>query len=140
MKSPARAANRTADTYVRARIDSATKKRAADALAAMGMSISDGIRLLMFRVVDERRLPFDVKAPNATTRKAIAELGSGYFEFFSSLLSRRTLTVQSSAFKSATNARALRKRLPFPDSVVAALKARLPVDPNSNNILSWHQR
>ena len=67
----------TADTYVRARIDSATKERAADALAAMGLSISDAIRLLMLRVVDERRLPFEVKAPNATTRKAIAELEAG---------------------------------------------------------------
>ena len=67
----------TADTYVRARIDSATKARAADALAAMGLSISDAIRLLMLRIVDERRLPFEVKAPNATTRKAIAELEVG---------------------------------------------------------------
>ncbi len=31
----------------------------------------------MLRVVDERRLPFQIKAPNATTRKAIAELESG---------------------------------------------------------------
>ena len=67
----------TADTYVRARIDSATKERATDALAAMGLSISDAIRLLMLRIVDERRLPFEVKAPNATTRKAIAELEAG---------------------------------------------------------------
>ena len=28
-------------------------------------------------VADERRLPFDVKVPNATTRKAIAELEAG---------------------------------------------------------------
>ena len=67
----------TADTYVRARIDSATKERAADALAAMGLSISDAIRLLMLRIADESRLPFEVKAPNATTRKAIAELETG---------------------------------------------------------------
>ena len=65
---------RTADTYVRARIDNATKQRASEALEAMGLSISDAIRLLMLRVADERCLPFDVKAPNATTRKAIAEL------------------------------------------------------------------
>ncbi len=50
----------TADTYVRARIDARTKKRAAAALAAMGLSTSDAIRLLMLRVADERRLPFDV--------------------------------------------------------------------------------
>jgi DNA-damage-inducible protein J len=68
---------RTADTYVRARIDSATKERAADTLADMGLSISDAIRLLMMRIVDERRLPFDVKVPSATTRKAIAELEAG---------------------------------------------------------------
>jgi len=67
----------TADTYVRARIDSETKARASDALEAMGLSISDAIRLLMMRIADERRLPFEVKAPNAKTRKAIAELEVG---------------------------------------------------------------
>jgi DNA-damage-inducible protein J len=72
-----RIAMKIADSYVRARIDSATKKRAASALAAMGLSISDAIRLLMLRVVDERRLPFEVKVPNATTRKAITELEAG---------------------------------------------------------------
>lgn len=67
----------SADTYVRARIDTGTKERAADALEAMGLSISDAIRLLMLRVADEQRLPFDVKVPNAKTRKAIAELEAG---------------------------------------------------------------
>ena len=74
-----------ADTYVRARIDSATKERASAALAAMGLSISDAIRLLMFRVVDERRLPFEVKAPNATTHKAIAQLEAGKAKRFTSV-------------------------------------------------------
>lgn len=67
----------TADTYVRARIDTMTKQRATDALEAMGLSISDAIRLLMLRVADERRLPFEVKAPSPMTRKAINELESG---------------------------------------------------------------
>ena len=67
----------TADTYVRARIDTNTKQRAAEALEAMGLSISDAIRLLMLRIADERRLPFEVKVPNATTRKAMAELEAG---------------------------------------------------------------
>ena len=75
----------TADTYVRARIDSATKERAASALEAMGLSISDAIRLLMLRVADEQRLPFDVKVPNATTRKAIAELEAGKGKKFDSV-------------------------------------------------------
>ncbi|MEK6789831.1 MAG: type II toxin-antitoxin system RelB/DinJ family antitoxin [Pseudomonadota bacterium] len=67
----------TADTYVRARIDSATKILAADALESMGLSISDAIRLLMLRVADEGRLPFEIKVPNKTTRLAMAELNAG---------------------------------------------------------------
>jgi len=75
----------TADTYVRARIDTDTKERAADALEAMGLSISDAIRLLMLRVADERRLPFEVRVPNASTRKAIAELEAGKGRRFASV-------------------------------------------------------
>ncbi|EFL91705.1 addiction module antitoxin [Candidatus Regiella insecticola LSR1] len=66
-----------ANTYVRARIDAETKERATEALAAMGLSISDAIRLLMLRVADEQRLPFDIKVPNSATKKAIAELEAG---------------------------------------------------------------
>ena len=80
----------TADTYVRARIDADTKERAAEALEAMGLSISDAIRLLMLRVADERRLPFEIKAPNATTRKAIAELETGKAKRFASVDSLMT--------------------------------------------------
>ena len=75
----------TADTYVRARIDTDTKERAANALDAMGLTISDAIRLLMLRIADERRLPFHVKAPNATTRKSIAEFEVGKGQKFSSV-------------------------------------------------------
>jgi DNA-damage-inducible protein J len=65
------------DAYVSARINMATKNRASDVLEAMGLSISDVIRMLMFRIADEKQLPFTVKAPNAITKKAIAELESG---------------------------------------------------------------
>jgi len=75
----------TADTYVRARIDTRTKERAADALEAMGLSISDAIRLLMLRIADERRLPFEVKVPNAASRKAMAELNAGKGSRFASV-------------------------------------------------------
>ncbi len=71
-----------ADTYVRARIDSDTKERASLALDAMGLSISDAIRLLMLRIAEEQRLPFDVKVPNSTTRAALAELESGQGQGF----------------------------------------------------------
>ena len=74
-----------ADTYVRARIDTVTKERAAAALEEMGLSISDAIRLLMLRIADDRRLPFDVKAPNVATRNAIAELEAGKGKRFDSV-------------------------------------------------------
>ncbi|BBF64500.1 Antitoxin DinJ [Acidithiobacillus ferridurans] len=45
----------TTDTYVRARIDTNTKERAASALESMGLSVSDAIRLLMLRIADEHR-------------------------------------------------------------------------------------
>ena len=66
-----------ADSIVRARIDTATKERAAIALEAMGLSISDAIRLLMLRVADEQRLPFDVRVPNAESRRAMEDLNAG---------------------------------------------------------------
>ena len=65
------------DPYVCARIDSQTKELASQALQAMGLSISDAIRMLMLRIADEQRLPFDVKVPNKATLDAIAELESG---------------------------------------------------------------
>jgi DNA-damage-inducible protein J len=67
------------------RIDTETKERAAEALQAMGLSISDAIRLLMLRIGDERRMPFEIKAPNATTRKAVAELEAGNGKGFASV-------------------------------------------------------
>ncbi len=73
------------DTYVRARIDTTTKEQAADVLAAMGLSIPDAIRLLMRRIADEGRLPFEVKVPNRTTRQAIAELEAGQGQRFNSI-------------------------------------------------------
>jgi len=75
----------TNTTYVRARIDTSTKERATDALDAMGLSVSDAIRLLMIRIADEHRLPFNVKVPNATTRKAIIELEVGKGKHFDSI-------------------------------------------------------
>ncbi|MDR3424872.1 MAG: type II toxin-antitoxin system RelB/DinJ family antitoxin [Alphaproteobacteria bacterium] len=77
--------NVIADTYVRARIDAGTKNKAAAALGKMGLSVSDAIRLLMLRIADEKRLPFEVKAPNAATRRALSELDAGKAKGFTSV-------------------------------------------------------
>ncbi len=69
--------NTLQNTVVRARIDTMTKERATTALAQMGLSLSDAIRLLLVRVADEQRLPFDVKVPNRTSQEAIDQLEAG---------------------------------------------------------------
>jgi DNA-damage-inducible protein J len=74
----------SADTVVRARIDSETKKRATAALDAMGLSVSDAIRLLMLRIADEQRLPFAVQVPNSLTAQALEDLDSGKGKRFDS--------------------------------------------------------
>ena len=66
-----------ADTVVRARIDAETKERAAVALQAMGLSVSDAIRLLMVRIADEQQLPFAVQVPNKATIRAMEDIDTG---------------------------------------------------------------
>jgi DNA-damage-inducible protein J len=53
------------------------KAKAAETLAAMGLSVSDVVRMLLVRVAAEQALPFDVQVPNAETRRAIQELEEG---------------------------------------------------------------
>ncbi|MDE2928879.1 MAG: type II toxin-antitoxin system RelB/DinJ family antitoxin [Acidobacteriota bacterium] len=74
----------SSDTVVRARIDSNTKSRATEALRAMGLTVSDAIRLLLLRVADEKRLPFAIQVPNSTTLKAMKELDVGKGQRFDS--------------------------------------------------------
>jgi DNA-damage-inducible protein J len=61
----------TDDSVVRARIDGATKAEASAVLAAIGLTVSDAVRLMLKRVVAEKALPFEPLIPNAATIKAI---------------------------------------------------------------------
>jgi DNA-damage-inducible protein J len=68
-----------ATTMVHVRIDQKTKLRTTKALAGMGISVSDAVRILLVRVAAEKALPFEVKTPNATTVRAMraADKGKG---------------------------------------------------------------
>jgi len=70
---------------VHVRIDKRTKARAAKALAAMGLSVSDAVRVLLTRVASEKSLPFEVKIPNAATAAAMREARSGGLPSFPSV-------------------------------------------------------
>ncbi len=54
-------------TMVHVRVDEQVKEKATQALAAMGLSISDAVRALLIRVAAEKALPFEVRVPNALT-------------------------------------------------------------------------
>ena len=63
-------------TDVRSRIEPEIKDRATAVLASCGLNLSDAIRLFLRQVVAQKGLPFEVKAPNATTRAAMQEARS----------------------------------------------------------------
>ena len=62
-----------ATTMVHVRVDETIKAQATETLAAMGLTVSDAIRVFLTRVVADKELPIAIKAPNATSRVAIAE-------------------------------------------------------------------
>jgi DNA-damage-inducible protein J len=74
-----------ATAVVRARIDEKTKRKASKALAGMGLSMSDAIRLMLVRVAEEKALPFDVYEPNEESLRAIAELERGEGQRFETI-------------------------------------------------------
>ena len=61
-------------TDVRCRIDTKTKHDASEVIEAMGLSVSDAIRIFLKRVATEGTIPFDLRMPNAKTIAAMAEI------------------------------------------------------------------
>ena len=58
---------------LRARIDEETKAKGDAVLDAIGLSVSDAIRLLYHRLIADQAFPLELKVPNAETRAAMAE-------------------------------------------------------------------
>ena len=67
----------SANSVVRARIDEHIKEEASVDLAAMGLTVSDALRMMLTRVAREQSLPFDPMVPNATTIKAMRDARRG---------------------------------------------------------------
>ena len=66
-----------ANAMVHVRVDENIKAQAAETLAAMGLSVSDAVRVFLTRVVAEKRLPFELRVPNTETRAATEEYRAG---------------------------------------------------------------
>ncbi len=62
-----------ANALVQTRIDGEIKEEAATVLAAMGLTVSDAVRLMLTRVARDKELPFEPLIPNETTITAMQE-------------------------------------------------------------------
>jgi DNA-damage-inducible protein J len=69
-----------ANEMVQARIDGAIKKEAAAVLAAIGLTVSDAVRLMLTRIAHDRALPFDPLIPNEVTIAAMKDARNGKLE------------------------------------------------------------
>jgi DNA-damage-inducible protein J len=74
-----------ANALVQARIDSEVKEEATAVLAAMGLTLSDAVRLMLTRVAREHALPFDPLIPNPKTVQAMKEARRGQLQSFDSV-------------------------------------------------------
>lgn len=65
---------KTRSSMVHVRMDTEMKRRAMAALAAMGLTASEAVRLLFHRIAVDQAFPLELKVPNAKTREAMAEV------------------------------------------------------------------
>ncbi|MDE0193843.1 MAG: type II toxin-antitoxin system RelB/DinJ family antitoxin [Gammaproteobacteria bacterium] len=64
----------THSTMLHVRMDSELKREAIQALAAMGLTASEAVRLLFHRIAVDQAFPLELKVPNADTKRAMAEV------------------------------------------------------------------
>lgn len=63
----------TADSFIRVRLDKELKSEASEILSAMGLSISDLVRMTLTKLVNERDIPFSTYVPSKETIEAMNE-------------------------------------------------------------------
>ncbi|MDR3749948.1 MAG: type II toxin-antitoxin system RelB/DinJ family antitoxin, partial [Terracidiphilus sp.] len=61
----------SANTLVQTRINSEIKEEATVVLQAIGLTVSDAVRLMLTRVARDKALPFELLTPNETTIAAM---------------------------------------------------------------------
>ena len=64
----------TQSSMLHVRMDTEMKQEATAALAAMGLTASQAVRLLFHRIAVDQAFPLELKVPNARTREAMAEV------------------------------------------------------------------
>jgi DNA-damage-inducible protein J len=74
-----------ANQLIQTRIDPTVKEEAAAVLAAIGLTVSDAVRLLLTKVAQEKALPFEPLIPNPATIAAMKEARTGKLAKFDSV-------------------------------------------------------
>jgi DNA-damage-inducible protein J len=74
-----------ANALVQTRIDGRVKEEAAAVLSAMGLTVSDAVRLMLTRVAQDKALPFEPLIPNEETIAAMREARAGGLRKYSSV-------------------------------------------------------
>lgn len=74
-----------ANALVQTRIDGKVKDEAAAVLSAMGLTVSDAVRLMLTRVAHDKALPFEPLIPNDETIAAMREARAGNLKKFNSV-------------------------------------------------------
>lgn len=70
---------------VQARIDGEIKAQATAVLGAMGLTVSDAVRILLTRVAREKMMPLELLTPSAATLDAMKEAAEGALPRFDSV-------------------------------------------------------
>ena len=65
---------KTQSSMLHVRMDTEMKRKATEALTAMGLTASQAVRLLFHRIAVDQAFPLELKVPNAQTRSAMAEV------------------------------------------------------------------
>jgi DNA-damage-inducible protein J len=66
-----------AHEQISVRVDAATKAAAEKVFQQLGLSATEAVRMFYHQVVMQRGLPFEVRVPNALTRKVLKEVDEG---------------------------------------------------------------
>jgi DNA-damage-inducible protein J len=69
-----------ANALVQTRIDGTIKREATVVLEAIGLTVSDAVRLMLTRVAREKALPFEPLVPNEETIAAMKDARDGKLE------------------------------------------------------------
>ena len=64
---------KTHSSMLHVRMDTEMNRKATAALAAVGMTASEAVRLFCHRIAVDQAFPLELKVPNSQTRRAMAE-------------------------------------------------------------------